>query len=242
MNTYRKVAHMVMDELKLMSDDMNFTLDHVIYLLGIYRAMILKQRYSDARKSIPDSNYQVICLNLEKAELYEGLPCLDSDYLKSIEKIPSLMSISNTKVYQGNFFNTEISYIGKERFRYVGNNKYLRNIIYGTKSDSYLYLRSSNPQFMYIKCVKMRGIFEDPEEAAKLECEADSPCDILDKRFPLEEGLISTVIQLVVQELGNVKNIPEDNANDASDPSNNRYNTYQPNTDNNNSNNNSNNE
>lgn len=220
MNTYRKMVYMVMDELKLMSDDANFTEDHIIYLLGKYRAFILKQRYSDAKKTIPDSNYQTICLNLHKAELYEGIPCLDSDYLESTEDVPSILTIGITRIYpSATYFSTDITYISKERFKYIGNNSYLKNAIYSTKGyNNKIYLKSTNPQFKYLKCVKLTGIFEDPEEAAKLECEDNTSCNIIDKRFPIEEGLVTTIIQLIVQDLNNSKYTPEDDANDATDP------------------------
>lgn len=220
MNTYRKMVYMIMDELKLMSDDASFTEDHIIYLLGKYRAFILKQRYSDAKKTIPDSNYQTICLNLQKAELYDGIPCLDLNYLESTEKVPALLPLGNTRIYpSSSYFSTDITYISKERFKFIGHNPYLRNVIYGTTGyNSKLYLQSDNTQYKYLKCVKLTGLFEDPEEAAKLECEDSTVCNILDKKFPIEEGLVTTIIQLIVQDIGHSKYTPEDNANDAADP------------------------
>ena len=55
---------MIADELELFSDDATYTEDHIIYLLGKYRAFLLKQRYADIKKQIPESNYQTICLDL----------------------------------------------------------------------------------------------------------------------------------------------------------------------------------
>ena len=66
MSTYKHLVYLVLDELKLMSDDSFFTEDHVIFLLNKYRAFLLKQRYSDIRKEIPTSNYQTLCLELEE--------------------------------------------------------------------------------------------------------------------------------------------------------------------------------
>ena len=45
MQTFRELVYMVMDELKLYSDDSNFTEDHIIMLLVKYRAFLLKQQY-----------------------------------------------------------------------------------------------------------------------------------------------------------------------------------------------------
>ena len=40
MRTYRQLIYLVLDELKLMSDDSSFTEDHIIFLLSKYRAFI----------------------------------------------------------------------------------------------------------------------------------------------------------------------------------------------------------
>ena len=55
MSTYRQLTYMVLDELKLVSDDSHFTKEHIMSLLNWYRLFILKQRYSDIKKQIPDS-------------------------------------------------------------------------------------------------------------------------------------------------------------------------------------------
>ena len=53
MSTYKELTYMVLDELKLSSDDAQFTEDHVMFLLNKYRTFLLKQRYSDIKKQIP---------------------------------------------------------------------------------------------------------------------------------------------------------------------------------------------
>lgn len=48
---------MVLDEIKSTSDDAFFNEEHVLFLINNYRNFILKQRYSDIKKPIPESNY-----------------------------------------------------------------------------------------------------------------------------------------------------------------------------------------
>ena len=70
------MVFMVLDELKGMSDDFTFTEDHIIFLLGKFRAFLLKQRYySDVKKAISESNYQTICLELIEVPAISGEPC-----------------------------------------------------------------------------------------------------------------------------------------------------------------------
>lgn len=57
MSTYRQLTYLVLDEIKGVSDDFTYTEDHIIFLLDKYRAFLLKQRYSDIKKQMPESNY-----------------------------------------------------------------------------------------------------------------------------------------------------------------------------------------
>lgn len=218
--TYKEIVYACLDSLKVASDDSYITEEHVLFFVSKIRALILKQKYSDIKKDIPQSNYQTICLDLIQVPAISGEPCEGGTYLKSEQKIPSTMTIGNSTLYPIDFYQgTHITYVSRERMRYVGNNEWLKNIIYASKGpDSYLYFKSSNPQFLYLENVRMSAIFEDPEEAAKLECDSeDKQCDIMDREFPLEEGLVTTVIELVVKYLSGVIYKPADSANDSND-------------------------
>ena len=217
--TYKELVYLVLDELKLTSDDSLINENHVIFLLSKYRNFILKQRYSDIKKPIPESNYQTVCLDLQVTDNIEGLPCAGST-LKSVQQIPNLMKIGNQKVYPTDYFQGEITLVSRERLRYVGHNKYLQNIIYCSLApDNHLYFKSSNPQHIYLKKVQVTGIFEDIQNASQLECNNDSSqCqDLLDKTFPLEDGLVQPLIEIVVKQLGPSVDLPQDQENNAQD-------------------------
>ena len=218
MNTYNHLIYMVLDELKGFSDDFSYTEDHVLFLLTKYRGLILKQQYKDIKKEIPESNFQTICLDLEEVPAYENDPCGGS-YMRSVQKIPSSMNITQPRVFTEDYYQGEITYVSRERMRYVGNNKWLKNIVYcSIGPDEHLYFKTSNPQFYYLNKAKLTGVFEDPEKASELECNSeDTPCDIKEREFPLEEALIPQVIQLVVKELSGSVYRPKDNINSASD-------------------------
>ena len=218
MNTYNHLIYMVLDELKGFSDDFSYTEDHVLFLLTKYRGLILKQQYKDIKKEIPESNFQTICLDLEEVPAYENDPCGGS-YMRSVQKIPSSMNITQPRVFTEDYYQGEITYVSRERMRYVGNNKWLKNIVYcSIGPDEHLYFKTSNPQFYYLNKAKLTGVFEDPEKASELECSSeDIPCDIKEREFPLEEALIPQIIQLVVKELSGSVYRPKDNINSASD-------------------------
>lgn len=217
---WNEIVYMVLDELKISSDDSTFNEDHIIFLLSKYRAFILKQRYSDIKKQIPDSNYQNLCLDLIEVPAISGEVCEGGSYLRSKNKIPNTMKIGNTNVYPINFYSGNISFISRDRMKYVGYNKYMQNIIYcSIAPDNYLYFKSWNPQFLYLKKVKMSAIFEDAIEASNNSCieEGEEVCDILDKEFPIEDALVPPIIELVVKELLGASYRPEDSENNAND-------------------------
>lgn len=219
MATYRELVFMCLDMLKLSADDSYFTEDHCIFLLNKYRGMILKQQYRDVKKEIPESNFQTLCLDLIQVPAIAGEPCEGGTYLRSKEKVPFLINVTTPRVHTEDFYQGDITYVSRERMKYVGYNKWLSNIIYASIGpDNYLYFKSFNPQYLYLEKAKLTGIFEEPEKAAELECNKEEGiCDILDMKFPLEEALIPQVIQYVVRELSGALYKPEDSGNNAND-------------------------
>lgn len=221
MATYREMIYYVLDQVKASSDDAYYTEEHVSFLLSKIRSLLLEQKYSKSNEEIKESNYQTICLDLMEVPAISGEPCEGGTYLRSVEKIPYLSTLSTPKVYPEDFYQGNITYVSRERMRYVGYNKWLQNIIYASLGpDNYLYFKSSNPQFLYLEKVRMTGIFEDPDKAAELECNndgEDSQCDPLDKEFPLEEDLQATLLDTAVKTLLGATYRPSDFTNDAKD-------------------------
>lgn len=218
--TYRELVYIVLDELKLMSDDASFTEDHIIFLCGKYRALLLKQKYSKVKKPMSESNYQTVCLDLIKVPAINGEPCTGGYYLRSNEKIPITLSIGNPRVYPIDFYQGDIAFISRDRMRYVGYNKWMKNIIYCSISpDGYLFFKSNNPQYLYLEKVKFTAVFEHPEKVSELTCSdnGDSECDILDRTFPIEEALVVPLIDLIVKELRESEYAPSDENNNAND-------------------------
>lgn len=219
--TYREIVYMALEELKGMSDDFTFTEDHIAFLCGKYRSFLLKQRYyTDIKKAISESNYQTICLDLIEVPAISGEVCEGGSYLRSKNKIPVTLMIGNPRVYPIDYYQGEIAYISRDRMRYVGYNRWMKNIIYcSIAPDGYLYFKSWNPQFLYLEKVKFTAIFENADEVSNLTCEGDedSACSLMDRTFPIEEALVPPLIELVVNELRKAEYAPSDELNNADD-------------------------
>ena len=215
----REVVYMCLDRLKLISDDTYFTEEHIIFQVGRYRSFLLKQKYDDYRKPPALENTSEICLDLIEVPAICGEPCEGGSYLRSSQKIPSTIARIQPQIYPLDYYQGTITFISRERMRHIGYNKYMQNIIYcSIGPDGYLYFKSSNPQFLFLKKVRMNAMFSDLEEIADLLCNEDGEiCDILDTPIPLESALIPPLIELVVKELAGPVFIPEDNDNNAKD-------------------------
>lgn len=217
MSTFRELVYMCSDLLKISSDDEFFTEEHFIYLLKKFRTALLAEKYTSVKNQLPRSNYQTICIDVQVTSEIEEEECGDK-VLKSTNVIPSLLPIGNPTIYPASFINGDITLVTPQRFKYIGHNKWLKNFIYGTiGSDNYLYLKSNNPQFLYLNKIKINGVFEDIDKATSLACDSNTTCDILDSEFPLEEDLIPTLISSIVKTVAYSLYEPQDKVNNATD-------------------------
>lgn len=222
----KEIVYMVLDLAKAAtSDDSYFNEDHVIFLLKKYRSFLIKKE-QEKQKATTDIasefEYQQICLDLEKVPAIDGEPCTGGYYLRTTKKIPKILEDNQPRVYPIDFYQgINISYIPRDRMRYVGTNKFLQNIIYVSLGpDLHLYLNSSNPQFQYLKKLRMSAVFEDFDDISCYLCDDDGnskACDVLDEVFPIREYLVPTLMELVVKELTTAKYQPVDEHNNASD-------------------------
>lgn len=207
------------------SDDSFFTEEFVLFLLKKYRSFIIKKEQDKQKTSTDVSSefeYQQICLNLEKVPAIDGEACTGGYYLRTTVKIPKILEDTLPRVYPIDYYQgINICYVPREKMRYVGTNKFLQNIIYVSLGpDLHLYLKSSNPQFLYLKKLRMNAIFEDFDEASDYLCDNDGEsivCDVLDAPFPIRDYLVPSLIELVVKELVGAEYKPIDDHNSASD-------------------------
>lgn len=218
MSTFKELIYLVSDEMKNISDDSIINLDHIAFVLDKHRASVMKQYYNSAKRQIPDSCYQTVCLDLVPVE---GNVC-SCVYLQSVQTIPNVMSIGSFNVGSNITVNPYISLVSKERFNYVGNNKYAGPTIYTTISNNKLLLKSSNSAFTSLEKVTISAVFEDALKAAELDCNNNpnsttAICDPWDSEFPIESALIPIVVELTLKELLGAIWRPADESNNAKD-------------------------
>ena len=207
------------------SDDSFYTEEHVLFLCKKYRSFLVKKEQEKEKATTDVASAfetQEICLDLEKVAAIDGEPCTGGYYLRTTQPIPKILEGNLPRVYPIDYYQgINISYVTRDKMRYVGSNPYLRNIIYVSLGpDLHLYLNSSNPQFLYLKKLRMSAVFEDIETAAGLLCDSDgtpTPCDVLDMEFPIRDYLVPLLIEMVVKDLTGAKFQPVDSVNNAAD-------------------------
>lgn len=221
MYTYNQAIYMVLDFMKVSSDDAYYTPDHVAFLLNKYRAYVLKSKYDAAGDTPSDTNYQTLTLTLEEEDRVKGHPCRGR-YLVSTNKIPDSLSIGTPMIGGADIFSGDICMVSNSRFKNVGFNKWMRDITYVTTEGGKVYMKSCNPMLYYMEEATYMDIFADPLEAAALsgEYEVDANgelCHPYEVEFPLEDNLLPLVMQYVVKDLSGGLYKPKDSENNADD-------------------------
>lgn len=222
MYTYNHVVYMIMDYLKLASDDSYYTPDHIMFLANKFRAYVLKSKYENSSSEVPDSNYQTVNLDLEVVDRVEGF-ANEGQYLRSVDSIPDTLDIGTALLSGADLFSGDMCIVSPARFKYVGYNKWMRNISYVTRGNGgKLYFKSCNPMLYYLEKGSYRAVFSDPLEVAALSGEYPlddngNLCNPMEVEFPLEDSLLPLMMQYVVKDLTGATYKPKDTENNAAD-------------------------
>lgn len=214
MTTYRELVYMVLDELKAKSDDFYYTEDHIIFLLEKYRAFLLKQKYRTPKSVVLNSNYMHITI---KAPLIMMNPIQETNFDYSILHIssPKLIIMPNVPdpIKKEYIFN----YCTEDRRLFLRQSQFLKNVNYFYFLNGTLTLDAGNKFFeeygkgLIHACIK--AIFESPSRIYSEYLEVDP----MNQRFPLEESLISPLLEMVVKDLTSAMFKPEDDVNNGKD-------------------------
>lgn len=221
-----EIVYSILDLAKASSsDDSYYTEEHVLFLCKKYRSFLIKKEQDKEKGSqeiASEFEYQQICLDLEKVPAIDREPCTGGYYLRTTQKIPKILEGTQPRVYPIDYFQgTHINYISRDRMRYIGSNPFLQNITYvALGPDLHLYLQSGNPQFLYLKKLRMNALFEDFDETSGLLCDSEGEsavCDVLDMEFPIRDYLVPPLIELVVKALTGANTTKPDESNNAKD-------------------------
>lgn len=206
---------MVLDLLKQRSDDAYYTEEHVLFLLCKMRSLLIERKYKGSMRSavseFSDENKQTIELLLEPVDVLRT-GC-GGRWLCSTTTVPALIAKYGVSVTAGHeLLHSNVTFVRKQQMPYCGYGRCTRDFMYASRgSDGKLYLKSNNPQFMFLEKVSLNAVFTNPQEVF------GEDMDFMEEPFPIEDDLITSCIEMVYQELSGAVYAPEDRINNAKD-------------------------
>lgn len=211
--TYRDLVFIIIDELKILSDDSTFEPEHFSFAINKYRALLFSQKYKGKKVDIPTVWYQRLTVPFTTKVTGTSL-------YKSTKKIPQVLDITDpwkyTFIIEQNKYTETINFVNPHKFKFTGFNKWLATQKYATIGiDGFMYVKrsdSADNQSLYYDT-----ILDNPIDADSFN-NTNTP-DFLDIEFPCEESMIQPIIDLCLKEFSSVIGISRDITNNASDDS-----------------------
>lgn len=218
--TKKELIYTVFEKLKINSDDMDITEEFVSFLIDSKRAMLLKQRFDKKPWAMPTETKQELCMSLEVVAKVADMACFGR-IVRTTVALPSSIKIKGkegpmtVRKYDSSAIHVNI--VPLERIPFIGNNPFTDQMVYGAIDyDNYFYLISASSKLNLMTEIKIADIFEDPDTAATLVCNAsDDDCEVWERDYPVELSMVDDIVKLVVQDLSRTLNIPDDKVNDA---------------------------
>lgn len=228
MNT-NKLVYDVREALREYSDDSELSDRYIIYLYDIKRAKYLRQELNDPKKSVDISVKQTLCVEVEEVDINE---CgMDSDcetIYRTARVIPSVLQLHQksaiTKVSASNRLSKPYNFITSEQAVLASDAPFPNSIFAFLHTDGRVYFQSQGSGLKLLECVTITGVFEHPLELSSFKkccsCEDsdDNVCfDISASDYPIQPHIVDIIKSEIINELLNLKQVPEDKTNDSDD-------------------------
>lgn len=216
-----ELIYNVREKLKLNADDEQITDEFISHLIDVKRVKVLKQRLDSNPWRAPIEFKQELCLDLEVVDNVNGASCF-GNILRTKNPLPNMIRFrggnGGITVRRSDRTALPIDLVDLSRLPFVGTSAWTQQITFAAFDfDNRLYLVSASDKHLLMEQIQVGGIFEDVELAGDLDCESDKTCEVWDRVYPLEVGMIDDVISMVFSDLAKTLQIPEDKINDADD-------------------------
>lgn len=226
MATRAEMIFSVKELLKEHTDDSLLSDEHILFQIKAYRAMLLRQLYSDRAKEYDDAAKQTFCADMVLTD--PGICGINTGcfILRSEEKIPGLLSVKGrsalTRVGPPIIGMPGYELTTPDRVGACMDDPYSGATAF--IMDDYLYMVGRGVATKLIKCISVTGIFEDPEKLEYLNscdsCGTNQPvkCYNDDSELPMPSHMIQNIIQMVVKDFAQVERLEDhrDRDNDSS--------------------------
>lgn len=217
MATYNEIIYSIREGIRQHTTDSDIDDRQIIFEFNLQRAFWYRREYNKKNVSIDDQIKQTICIDLEESSRSE-CDCEQNNcfILKTKTKIPKVLDLrdkpSISKITFNDVLNVPLSFVSYNKFPFVGNGKYNKNHVFATlHPNGYLYLKSSNNNFMMIEKIAVTLVLENPLDAKKFNnCEDNTPCFDYDQEYPVKSHIIAQVKEEVINKFIRQLQMPKD--------------------------------
>ncbi len=222
-----KLVYDIREALKEYSDDSELSDRYIIYLYDIKRAKYLRQELNDPKRSVDISVKQTLCVGVEEVSVNECGMDVDCETMyRTSRVIPSVLQLHQksaiTKVSASNRLSKPYNFVTRERAVMAVDAPFPNSIYSFLHTDGRVYFQSQGNGLALLECVSITGVFEHPLELSEFStccsCNDSQSCfDMSTSDYPIQPHIIDIIKKEIVNELMNLKQIPEDKINDGDD-------------------------
>lgn len=222
MPSKREIIYTIFEKIGVISDDTKLTEELVSSLIDTKRAMLLKQQYAKNSWHMPIEIKQELCMDLELVNKVDGYSC-GGKILSTKLALPNSIKIKGKEgplaVRRSDSTVIAINIVAIERIPFLFENKFTQHLTYcAVDFSGKLYLISKDTKHKFLKSIKVTDIYEQPDTANELVCDAkDLTTDVWDIDYPIESSMADVVVELIVADLTKSLVVPGDKNNNASD-------------------------
>lgn len=204
MTTLNKIAYDLRSIVRpQISDDTDLDLRQIKFWIHNQRALWLRNEMNKNR-TIDSDVIQTICADIECVDASD---CCDIDIdcpiLRITKPLPNTIELHNKqallRVAPVNKKLQPFSIIDYSRVPYITSSRFTNKKVFAFLHNSYIYIFTKDPNFKNLKNISIRGVFEDPTEAAKFkDCEGE-PCYNDNMEYPIKAWMLPALKQSILQ-------------------------------------------
>ena len=196
------------------SNNDHISTSQIKFNVKYYRAMLIRRDFARNGVITRHLEQDLGCLELIKVDASKccNLPTECAVY-RTVRKIPKTVrfNFKDALTYVGDISGTgTIPIVESNTVQWLPYDKYTKNKMKAYMIEDYLYVYNADG----LKFINVRGIFEDPEDLSKYDCDGDD-CYDDDSDFPIPMDMLQTITQGIMSgELMMLSSSVNDTTND----------------------------
>lgn len=212
-----EIIFAIREKLKEYVDDTRYTNRYLLKLVDLKRAVLIRQQYNQIQRSVDNQLEQLFVVPTQEVDTSDSIsnPTEEEYLLRSVKPLPKVIELHHrnliSRIATLGKMDKPINQVSMRRFIYIGQDEFEADAIYATIDElGYLYIKSNNGEELNYEFLSVRGIWESPLELF-------NPDSLHITNYPLNTHMVDVVINMIVQELANLKSLPSDIRNSSAD-------------------------